>query len=311
MLRYQLAHDPDILGRIEAAEALGEKNDDESLNALSSALNNDPFWGVRVSVARALGTMRSEKAQAVLIQALEQLDATQFSRVRAAITSALGQYQAPQQAQLAQRSAQALQALLEQGDVSYRVESAAATALGRTRTAGSVDLLTQLIERPSWMNVLQRGIFNGMAETGEDRVVDTIATYLNSPTSYPTLRRAAAAGLGTVGRNKHLYSEEARQRAVTALCNAIEHDTWEPVRAGCAWALMELGEKRAIGVLEHTASRELESLPQRQMRMAAHVLRSGGKDEEQLKSLRKDLDEVREENRKLREQLSALEARLK
>jgi aminopeptidase N len=74
---------------------------------------------------------------------------------------------------------------------------------------------------------------------------------------------------------------------------------------------MELGEKRAIGVLERTASRELESLPQRQMRLAAHVLRSGGKDDEQLKSLRKDLDEVREENRKLREQLSALEARLK
>jgi aminopeptidase N len=117
MLRYQLAHDPDILGRIEAAEAFGEKNDDESLNTLSTALNNDPFWGVRVSVARALGTTRSEKAQAVLIQALEQLDATQFSRVRAAIASALGQYQAPQQAELAQRSAQRLQALLEQGDL--------------------------------------------------------------------------------------------------------------------------------------------------------------------------------------------------
>jgi aminopeptidase N len=311
MLRYQLAHDPDILGRIEAAEALGEKNDDESLNALSTALNNDPFWGVRVSAARALGTMRSEKAQTVLIQALEQLDATQFSRVRAAIASTLGQYQAPQQAELAQRSAQTLQTLLERGDVSYRVESAAATALGRTRTAGSVNLLTQLIERPSWMNVVQRGVFNGMTETGEDRVVDTIATYLNSPTSYPTLRRAAAAGLWTLGRNKHLYSEEAWQRAVTALCNAIEHDSWQPVRAVCAWALMEFGEKRAIGVLERTASRELESFPQRQMRLAVHVLRSGGKDEEQLKSLRKDLDEVREENRKLREQLSTLEARLK
>src|SRR5205823_12136876 len=84
MLRYQLAHDPDVLGRVEAAEALGEQNDDESLNALNIALYNDPFWGVRVAVAEALGTMRSEKAQVVLIQAHEELRQTQYSRVRAA-----------------------------------------------------------------------------------------------------------------------------------------------------------------------------------------------------------------------------------
>src|SRR5207237_7046727 len=132
-------------------EALSEKNDNESLNALYTALHNDSFWGVRVAAAEALAAMRSEKAQAALLQALEELDPTEFSRVRVAIASALGKYQAPEQAELAQRSAQALRTLLERGDVSYRVESAAAHALGKTRVAGSVDLLTKLIERPSWM----------------------------------------------------------------------------------------------------------------------------------------------------------------
>jgi aminopeptidase N len=47
------------------------------------------------------------------------------------------------------------------------------------------------------------------------------------------------------------------------------------------------------------------------MRVAAHVLRTGDKSDEQLKQLRQDLDEVREENRKLKEQLGALEARVK
>src|SRR5207249_7309924 len=50
-LRYQLAHDPDVLGRVEAAEALGERNDDESLNALNTAVHNDPFWCVRDAAA--------------------------------------------------------------------------------------------------------------------------------------------------------------------------------------------------------------------------------------------------------------------
>jgi hypothetical protein len=40
-------------------------------------------------------------------------------------------------------------------------------------------------------------------------------------------------------------------------------------------------------------------------------LRTGDKADEQLKELRNDLDKVREENRKLKEQLGTLEARIK
>ena len=47
------------------------------------------------------------------------------------------------------------------------------------------------------------------------------------------------------------------------------------------------------------------------MRVAAYVLRTGDKTDEQLKQLRKDLDQVREDNRKQKEQLEALEARVK
>ena len=319
MLRYQLGHDPDVLGRMEAAEALGEEGDAESIEALKKALLGDAFWGVRNAAASALGVVGTEKAQDVLLQGLQELDPTEFSRVRAAIASTLGKFQAPQQAELAERSAQALSALLEEGDVSYTVESAAATALGKTRTAGSVERLEKLIERPSWMNTVQRGIFRGLAATGEDRVVELIAAYLGEShavdgqreANHPTLRSAAASGMWALGQNRHLYSEEARQRAVTALTHAIEHDSWEPVRGISALALMSLGEKRPIGMLERVAGRELWSWPQRAMRAAAHVLRSGDKADEQLKQLRKDLDQVREENRKLKEQLGALEARVK
>ncbi len=319
MLRYQLVHDPDVLGRIEAAEALGEEGDDESLESLKKALLNDPFWGVRNAAASALGAIGNAKAQDALLQALQGLDPMEFSRTRAAIAGALGKFQAPQQAELAHRSAQALGALLEKGDVSYLVESAAAESLGKTRTAGSVDRLLILMDRPSWMNFVQRGILRGLAASGEDRVIDYIAGYLGETravdgrreANHPTLRAAAANSLETLGQNRHLYSEDARQRAVTALGDAIEHDSWEPVRGVSALALMFLGEKRAVGVLERVASHELESWPQRVMRLSAHALRTGDKSDEQLKQLRKDLDQVREENRKLKDQLGALEARVK
>ncbi len=311
MLRYQLAYDPDVLGRIEAAEILGTKDDEESLHALANALNNDDFWAVRAEAASALGTIGNEKAQTVLLKALQELMATEFSRVRAAIARALGRFQAPQRVELAQRSAQALRTLLEKGDISYRVEIASAEALGNTRTEGAIEVLTGLLARPSWNNTVQRAIFGGLAATGQDRIIEIIAPYLYATHHHPTLRRAAAAGLWSVGRNKYEYSEEARQSAVTALESAIEHDSWSSVRAVAALALPSFGEKRAIGPLERTASRELESSVQRFMRLAIHSLRSSSTGDEQFKDLRKDLDEMRQENRKLKEQLSALEARMK
>jgi aminopeptidase N len=311
MMRYQLAHDGDVLGRIEAAEALGEDGSAESIEALKTALFNDTFWGARAAAAEALGVVGTERAQAILLEGLQELTAPEFSRVRTAIAETLGKFQAPQQAELAERSAQALKALLERGDISYRVESAAAHALGKTRSAGSVDYLEQLIDRPSWNHAVQRGIFKGMAASGDERTVDILAAYLDDSNRPITLRLAASSGMMTLGRNRHLYSEEARQRAVTALCHAVEHDHWEPVRAVSSLALMSLGEKRAIGILERVASHELETRAQREMRVAAHALRTGDKSEEQLKLLRKDLDQVREENRKLKEQLGAIEARIK
>jgi aminopeptidase N len=46
------------------------------------------------------------------------------------------------------------------------------------------------------------------------------------------------------------------------------------------------------------------------MRAAVSALRSGGSSDEQLRDLRQNLDRLREENRKLQEQLSMLEARI-
>lgn len=310
-LRYQLAHDPDVLGRIEAAEALGNKNEPSSLEALTTAINNDPFWAVRAEAASALAKIGSEQAQAVLIQALQSLNPEQFSRVRATIAKELGTFQAPQRQMLAERSAQALRPLIEQGDVSYLVETNAAEALGQTQTEGAVAFLTRFVDRSSWMDIVLRGIYRGLAQTGDDHVVDQLAGYLTQSDNRLLVRRGAAGGLMTIGNQRHLYSEEARQRAVTALCQAVEHDSWGPVRATCAMALSALGEKRAISVLERASEAELDDGVQRIMRVAAHVLRTGDKSDEQFKQLRKDLDQLRDENRQLREQLSVLESRLK
>ena len=310
MLSYQLAHDPDVLGRVEAAEALGEKNEEKSREALIHALNNATYWGVRATVARALGKHSTAQAQAALIDALCNLDPQQFSRVREAVASALGSFQAPEQLELAQKSAQALRIILEQGDVSYMVEGSSAEALGKTRVEGNVEFLLRFLERPSWMSYVQRAIFRGLGQSGEDRIIDILAGYLSNARNALYLRQGAAVGLAQVGSNQHLYSEAPRQRAIHALCEAVQHDGWEATRAASAKALATFGDKRAIPALEQAAEVELDDGVKRAMRVATHTLRTSDKSEEQYKQVRKDLDDMREQNRSLREQLAAIEARL-
>lgn len=311
MLRYQLAHDPDVLGRVEAAEALGEKTEEKSRLALIHALNNASFWAVRATAARALAKHGTPQAQAALIEALGNLDPKRFSRVRETIAYSLGNFQAPQSLELAQKSAQALRIILEQGDVSYMVEGSSAEALGKTRVEGNVDFLLRFLNRPSWMSYVQRAIFRGLGLSGEERVIDILTSYLSNYHNPLYVRQGAAVGLLQVGSNLHLYSEAARQRAVNALCEAVQHDSWEPTRAAAARALATFGDKRAIAALETATNVELDDGVKRAMRVAAHTLRTSAKGDEQYKQLRKDLDEMREENRSLREQLAAIEARLK
>lgn len=319
MLRYQLAHDHDVLGRIEAAEALGKEGGGENIEVLKKTLLSDVFWGVRNAAASALAIIGTSRAQDGLLQGMQELDPTAWSRTRAAIARALGNFQAPAQTDLAERSAQALGTLLEKGDVSYLVESAAAEALGKTRSTGCVDQLMKLIDRPSWKDIVQRGIFRGLAATGEDHVVEYLAAYLGEmravdgrrETNYPTLRFAAGLGMLMLGHNHYLYNEKVRQRAVSVLSTAIEYDPWEPVRSISAVALMTLGERHAIEVLERAARHEVESPAQRAIRLAMYNLRISDRTHEQLKQLRKDLDQMREENRKLKEQQNALDARIK
>ena len=97
MLQYQLISDDDVLGRIEAVDALGARQADQSaLNSLIGATRNDKFWAVRARAAGELGAWSSEPSRAgipamrsvktALLAATRDPDA----RVREAAARALG-----------------------------------------------------------------------------------------------------------------------------------------------------------------------------------------------------------------------------
>ncbi|MEM7165034.1 MAG: M1 family aminopeptidase [Planctomycetota bacterium] len=87
----QLTSDPDVLGRVFAAEELGRKlrvtGDRTSGEALVAALQREQFWGVRNEIAKALGKGGGEDSA----RALERLlSSDSDSRVRATAADSLG-----------------------------------------------------------------------------------------------------------------------------------------------------------------------------------------------------------------------------
>jgi aminopeptidase N len=306
LLRFQLRRDEDVLGRIEAAGALGKLADPRSIDALEQALLDEPFWAVRVAIAEALGRQRSERGLNALLAGLGEV---REPKARRAIAAALGAFRLPEHPDLAERAAEALSDLLERGEPSYFVEEAAATALGKTRTPRAFDRLIATLDRPSWNETIRAGVFRGLGELAEPRVVPVIAQWMLDRGQPISVRQAAAAGLRTLAATRRLPPGEAHTVAVEAAIAALS-DPWQYVQYAALDALEDFGDERAIPAVQGLAERALDTWVVRSARETLAALRRGRSRDEAARRLRSDLDELREESRKLREQIAALDARL-
>jgi aminopeptidase N len=303
-LRFLLRHDPDINGRIEAATALGEKGDAESLEALGQALTAERFWGVRQAIAAAIAGRKSERALEILLGALETIEEP---RARRSVVAGLGEFRAPEQADLAARAAAALTGLLVKGEPSYFVTANAALALGKTRAPGAFDTLMQYVETPSWNETIRGGVFAGLGELGDVRAVDPLATWVSERTKPFEARTAAAGGLRILAATKRIDQPEARTRAVEALSVALSDPYERVILMACA-AAAAWGDERAIPALQRLVSGSPDERIVRTAREAIAAIQRGDSPRDEARQLRTDLDTLREDNRKLRERLDTLEA---
>jgi aminopeptidase N len=143
MLAYQLAHDTDPLGRIEAIDLLGPRAYHQrlALAAITAALAHDAVWGVRQRAVRALARMPGDSAAgAALLAAAADSDA----RVRQAAAVGLAGFRGPP-------AVDRLRALA--ADSSRFVRAAALLALVKTDTAAARMAADAALEHPSWRDV--------------------------------------------------------------------------------------------------------------------------------------------------------------
>lgn len=307
MLRWQLANDSDPIGRLDAAAALSKHSDTQSVTALIAALNNDTFWAVQAEAARSLGGIHTAAALTALIGAATTV---QHSKARLAVVSALGEFRLPEHGDAAVQSAATLTAIIQQGDVSYLVEAEAGVSLGKTRTPGAFATLEALAQRPSWQNMVTRGALAGMGYLATHEAIQLLTTWLTDM-QHPLLVRQSIPIILRIALNTHLIEESSSDITLirTALLTALE-DPWEGTVRSAVVSLRTLQDASTIPALEHALDVSLESRTQRQLRQTLLAIREGKRPDGEVRRVRRDVESLREENRKLRERLTLIEGRL-
>lgn len=292
LLQAQLQQDPDIMGRIYAAEALGELGSLEAVASLRQALEQDAFWGVQVEIARILGKIHTPAA----LDALLANTALAHPKARRAVVTALGEFKE-------ERAATALATVLGSGDASYFVEAEAAAALGKTRQANALAPLQQATTKSSWNEVIRNGVFRGMAELRDDSFVSTLQGF----TAYgqpPMARFAAIRALGTLGGE-----QDPVPPAIIDTLTALLDEEQFRTRIATLDALESLQSPKALPALERLRARDLDGRVKRRVVEVIDAIRSERKQTDEVQQLRDDVQAVREENKKLLERLDRMEAR--
>jgi aminopeptidase N len=283
-----LRTDPDVVGRIRAARELAKDGGRAATESIAAAFEREPFWGVLVETATAIGATRAPWARDVLLGALSH----RHPKVVRAAADALGNY----------RDAEVATALIAaaQPPASYFVRAAALTALGKTRDPRAFDVLVDASSQRTWSGTVEAGAISGLAELADARAMPVILEAV-LPEHGEGLRRAAVGALGRIAT----LVENERTVAVDALQQLLDDETFS-VAIGAIAAAESLGDTRLLPALERIAEQGFDGRLRRDASEAAIRIRRGSRVPAQVKILRDDIDELRAEQRRLQEKIEAI-----
>lgn len=296
LLLRELSHAPRAIGRIDAATALAEKPSQKVVAALARQLKRERFWGAQQRMARALGKIGGQAARDALLAAIR----LPHPKARREVIVALGHF----------KDDEAVAAVLtrkaRRGDASYYVEAELARALGRCRAPRARAVLQKFLAKPSHVDVIRSGAFDGLAELGEAEAFPLLREGLRY--GAPAMSRAAAiraaAELGK--RHPHL-----RKPVLDAL-EQVAGQRDNPAAAfrgklAALRGLAHMSDLEALPALRRVADNEVDGRIVRQARLSADALQRSASKPEELQTLRTDLDQILKENKGLRDRVEVLE----
>ncbi|NHJ85493.1 MAG: hypothetical protein FK734_08525 [Asgard group archaeon] len=293
---YQLSNGSTIISRIQAARALGKKATRKAVHALNKAILTEKFWGVQVEIAKVLGGLKTELALDGLITAVK----VENNKARSAIATAFGNFYQNQ------RAHDALTKMLDDKE-SYWVVSNAAASIGKVKLDSALEVLKNNLPKSdkSWTNVVTRGFINGLASLEKNEAFEIVLTYTNVGVADP-IRREAVRLLGKLGKKFKKEKPEIKQLLEKILLN----DGSRRVVYSAITAIQEYGDASLIAPLQQVEQSTCLTHYKRAAKVAIRTLNKK-KDETEIKSVQKSVEEVQKDNRELKERLEKLENMIK
>ncbi|HVR45157.1 MAG TPA: M1 family aminopeptidase [Candidatus Binatia bacterium] len=281
-----LRDDPNVVARIRAARELAQDGGRVAREALARFFESEPFWGALAEAAAAIGATRAPWVRAMLITALSH----RHPKVARAAAEALGNF----------RDADAASALVATAanHASYFVRSSALMALGKTRDPRAFDVLRSAVTQRTWNGAVESGAVRGLAELSDARALPIVLEALR-PGESDGLRRAATSALGRIGA----LVEDERTRVADELEQRLD-DASFPVAVEAIATAEKLGDARLLPALDRLSTQAFDGRLRREAMEAAIRIRKGAKVPAQVTALRDDIDELRQEQRRLQEQIS-------
>lgn len=292
MLRRQLTQAQDVIGRILAARELAKTGKRANISAVVEAYQKEPFWGVRVQMAKALGEAGVEAALTGLLEiVLSERDAKALEPV----FRAAAKYRD-------RRIGSAVAQRLREG-LPYRAAQAALEALGAQREDAPWEMLVKASEQTDFSGFVQSGAFRALAGTRRTEAVDLLAQRAAYGGTANRARPAAVSALADIGS----VQERPRHARVAELLVDLLRDPVVNVRRAAARGLSAMHAEEAGGALE-AYRRTLPLQEQVEVDRLLRDLRSKERPKEA--ALEKQLQETQEKYRKLEERLQKLEGKM-
>ena len=301
-LKNQLEHDPDPISRIYAAAALSKKGGLEAVKALANSLTNDPFWGVRVEVAKKLGKIKLNQATDTLQAGLKDQDA----RVRRAVIDALSDFKTV-------ATYDTIANCLNQGDPSYYTEAAAASSLGgmvsgnlKAKQQEAIALLKTILEqRAGWNEVVRSGAIAGLSKMKTSPDAVNIILEYTKPGIPQALRLKAIRCLGTVstGQTPEKLGEILEQ------LEAIAGESFFLTQVAVVGALGQMQTAQAINILNDLAAHTADGRVRRRAEEAVTKVQKNLGADKAVKELRQEIEQLKQANQELTSRLAKLEAK--
>lgn len=280
--------------RLWAALELGKRaSEPGAVEALKTALQNDPFYAVRAGAAEALGSMRSPVSRDALLLGVQDKN----SHVREVVARAFGNYEKDE------RVAAVLKTMLDK-DESYAAQAAAAESLAKIKAPGAFDALKHKLETQPYRAVVF-GIYAAF-NTLKDKQAVSVALKDSAYGRPDPVRAAAIDTLGQLGQDN--------KDVVNRLMEIVE-DPNPFVRPRAIAALGALRNPEALPKLEEIAARAGHggrfgnAGVADATRAAIEVIRSAGDSKVDVAKLQSEIDDLKRMNQKLERQMEEMQKR--